>query len=61
MFFSSHARSVTILYRGGDLEKSRSRYLVDQLATRSNIDVLFLSEVVAGDGEDCSRRVTSHR
>ena len=37
MFFSSHARSVTILYRGDTLEKSMSRYLVDQLATRPNI------------------------
>ena len=27
MFFSTHARSVTILYRGGGLEKSMSRYL----------------------------------
>jgi thioredoxin reductase (NADPH) len=50
MFFSNHARSVTILYRGENLEKSMSRYLVDQLATRSNIDVRFLSEVVAADG-----------
>ena len=52
MFFSSHARNVTILYRGESLEKSMSRYLVDQLATRSNIDVRFLSEVVAADGEE---------
>ena len=37
MFFSTHARSVTILYRGETLEKSMSRYLVDQLATRPNI------------------------
>jgi thioredoxin reductase (NADPH) len=52
MFFSSHARNVTILYRGETLEKSMSRYLVDQLATRSNIDVRFLSEIVAADGEE---------
>ena len=52
MFFSRHARNVTILYRGESLEKSMSRYLVDQLATRSNIDVRFLSEVVAADGEE---------
>ena len=37
MFFSTHARSVTILCRGDSLEKSMSRYLVDQLATRPNI------------------------
>ena len=41
MFFSTHARSVTILCRGDGLEKSMSRYLVDQLARRSNIRVLL--------------------
>ena len=40
MFFSSHARSVTILCRGDGLEKSMSRYLIDQLETRPNISVL---------------------
>src|SRR6266571_7514629 len=35
MFFSSHARSATILYRGETLKKSMSQYLVDQLATRA--------------------------
>ena len=38
-FFSTHARSVTILCRGDGLEKSMSRYLIDQLATRANIEV----------------------
>lgn len=51
MFFSSHARSVTILYRGETLEKSMSRYLVDQLATRANIHVRFHAEVTAAHGE----------
>src|SRR3954469_7563890 len=50
LFFSNHARSVTILCRGSTLEKSMSRYLVDQLATRPNIHVLFHSEVVAAHG-----------
>jgi thioredoxin reductase (NADPH) len=57
MFFSNHARSVTILYRGGSLEKSMSHYLIDQLATRSNIDVLFHTEVVAAHGEDALEAV----
>jgi len=52
MFFSTHARSVTVLYRGESLEKSMSSYLVDQLAARSNIDVRFRSEVVAAHGDD---------
>ena len=51
MFFSSHARSVTILYRGETLEKSMSRYLVDQLATRANVHVLFRTEVTAAHGD----------
>ncbi|HET7484371.1 MAG TPA: FAD-dependent oxidoreductase [Solirubrobacterales bacterium] len=51
LFFSTHARSVTILARGERLEKSMSRYLVDQLATRSNIEVMFGTEVEAVHGE----------
>ena len=51
LFFASHARSVTILCRGETLEKSMSRYLVDQLATRSNIQTLYRTEVVAAHGD----------
>jgi thioredoxin reductase (NADPH) len=51
LFFSSHARSVTIIYRGDTLEKSMSRYLVDQVATRSNINVLYRAEVAAAHGD----------
>jgi thioredoxin reductase (NADPH) len=50
MFFSSHARSVTILYRGETIEKSMSRYLVDQLRTRANIRVRCRAEVVGAHG-----------
>jgi len=52
IFFSTHARSVTILCRGEGLEKSMSRYLIDQLASRSNIRVLSRTEVVAAHGDD---------
>jgi thioredoxin reductase (NADPH) len=51
MFFSTYARSVTILCRGDGLHKSMSSYLVDQLATRSNIDVMIGTEVVAAHGD----------
>jgi thioredoxin reductase (NADPH) len=51
LFFSTHARSVTILCRGDRLEKSMSRYLVDQLATRSNIHVTYGVEITAVHGE----------
>jgi thioredoxin reductase (NADPH) len=51
MFFSAHARSVTILYRGETLARSMSQYLVEQLETRANIRVLYRSEVVAAYGD----------
>jgi thioredoxin reductase (NADPH) len=51
MFFSTHARSVTILYRGGAIEKSMSRYLADQIAARPNIRVMLHTEVAAAHGD----------
>ena len=51
LFFSTHARSVTILCRGDTLEKSMSRYLIDQLAMRPNIQTLYRSEVAAAHGD----------
>ncbi len=51
LFFSTHARSVTILCRGDALEKSMSSYLIDQLTTRSNIDVTYGAEVEAVHGD----------
>jgi thioredoxin reductase (NADPH) len=51
LFFSNHARTVTILCRGETLEKSMSQYLVDQLRTRSNIGVRFRATLAAVHGE----------
>jgi thioredoxin reductase (NADPH) len=51
LFFSTHARSVTILCRGETLEKSMSRYLIDQIALRSNIYTSYRAEVVAAHGD----------
>ena len=49
--FSTHARSVTVICRSSSLEKSMSRYLVDQLAARGNIRTLHRVEVVAAHGD----------
>jgi thioredoxin reductase (NADPH) len=49
--FSTHARSVTMLCRGDGLEKSMSRYLIDQIEIRSNIRTLPRTEVVAAHGD----------
>jgi thioredoxin reductase (NADPH) len=51
LFFASHARNVTILYRGESLEKSMSHYLIEQLATRANIHVRCRAEVIAAHGD----------
>jgi thioredoxin reductase (NADPH) len=51
LFFSTHARSVTIIARGGTLERSMSRYLIEQIATRRNIEVVFEAEVVGVHGD----------
>ena len=51
MFFSTHARTVTILYRGDGVETSMSRYLIDQIAVRPNIRVLLHAEVSAAYGD----------
>jgi thioredoxin reductase (NADPH) len=51
LFFSTHAKSVTMLCRGAGLESSMSRYLIDQLATRPNIHTRFGAEIAAVHGE----------
>jgi thioredoxin reductase (NADPH) len=60
MFFSAHARSVTILYRGETLEKSMSQYLVDQLTTRANVRVLYRTEVIAAHGDTTLEAIDIH-
>jgi thioredoxin reductase (NADPH) len=60
MFFSGHARSVTIVYRGESLEKSMSQYLVDQLATRANIQVLYRTEIAAAHGDSSLEAIDVH-
>jgi len=49
--FATHARRVTIVCRGEGLERSMSRYLVDQIATCSNIEVLSRAVVSAAHGD----------
>ena len=49
--FANHARSVTLVVRGGSLERSMSRYLIDQLRRKPNIAVRLGSEVTAAHGE----------
>jgi thioredoxin reductase (NADPH) len=52
IFFSNHARSVTLLVRGESLAASMSHYLIEQIATKVNIRVETRSEVVAVHGDE---------
>ena len=51
LFFSSHARTVTIVCRGDSLEKSMSQYLVEQVRRKPNITVELGAEVAAVHGD----------
>jgi thioredoxin reductase (NADPH) len=52
VFFSSYARSVTLVVRGEALEKSMSHYLIRQLRAKPNVRAELRSEVVAVHGGD---------
>jgi thioredoxin reductase (NADPH) len=60
MFFSTYARTVTILHRGDDLRKSMSHYLVEQLTGRENIHVRYRCEVIAADGDTSLEAIDVH-
>ncbi|MFY9745859.1 MAG: FAD-dependent oxidoreductase [Acidobacteriaceae bacterium] len=51
MHFSRVAKKVTMLVRGDGLERSMSKYLIDQIAGTSNITVETRSEIVEAMGE----------
>jgi thioredoxin reductase (NADPH) len=51
MFFASHARTVSLVVRGDSLEKSMSRYLIEQIRGKENIQVMLRSEVQALHGD----------
>jgi thioredoxin reductase (NADPH) len=52
MFFSSYARSVTIVVRGPGLVMSMSQYLIEQIGKKHNIKVEPFTHVVSVNGED---------
>jgi len=58
MFFANKARRVFILYRGGDLRRSMSDYLVRQIEEHENIEVLLDTSVVSVEGEEHLERIT---
>lgn len=51
LYFANHARRVTLVVRGDSLDKSMSRYLIEQLGGKSNVTVQLRAEVVAAHGD----------
>ena len=57
VFFSRHAKSVTLLVRGPSLEASMSYYLIKQLEEIDNVCVRTRTEVVGAMGEEHLQRL----
>ena len=51
MFFANYARTVTLLVRGASLAATMSHYLIEQLASKDNVQVRTRRQVVAVEGE----------
>ena len=51
MFFSKHAKKVTMLVRAESLKNSMSKYLIDQIAATSNIEVRTECQVLEAFGD----------
>ena len=58
MFFSRHARKVTMLVRGASLSSGMSQYLVDRINETPNIEVLLNTSVAAAHGNGKLEAVT---
>ncbi len=52
VYFSGYASKVSLLVRAPSLDRSMSRYLIDQIAGLSNIDVRTRAQAVAAEGTD---------
>jgi thioredoxin reductase (NADPH) len=52
MYFSKYAKKVVMLVRGDSLKSSMSKYLIDQIAATSNIEVQTCCQVVEAMGGD---------
>jgi len=58
VYLSRHAKSVTLLVRGKDLEHSMSYYLIQQIAEVPQISVRTCTEIVAAQGDGHLEQLT---
>jgi thioredoxin reductase (NADPH) len=59
MFFSSYAAEVKVLVRGEGLKLTMSQYLIGEIASKANIEVIPFTEVVAVEGDEHLQRVVT--
>ncbi|HLJ04484.1 MAG TPA: FAD-dependent oxidoreductase [Solirubrobacteraceae bacterium] len=57
LFLSQHSASCRLMIRGGDLSASMSRYLIDEIERRPEIELLTHREVVGLEGGSALRSV----
>lgn len=58
LHFARFARTVFLVVRGDNLEKSMSQYLISRIESTPNIEVRFETEVVGGGGGEHLERLT---
>jgi thioredoxin reductase (NADPH) len=58
VFFSRHARSVTLIVRGKELGQSMSHYLIEQIREIDNIEVRLRTSVIGAHGEEHLEELT---
>jgi thioredoxin reductase (NADPH) len=59
MFFSSYAVEVKVLVRGEGLKLTMSQYLIGEIASKANIQVVPYTEVLAVEGEEHLQRIVT--
>jgi thioredoxin reductase (NADPH) len=60
LYLAKHARHVTLLVRGDNLERSMSEYLIREIEATANITVRLHAEVTDGHGSDHLEALTLH-
>jgi thioredoxin reductase (NADPH) len=59
MFFSSYATKVKVLVRGEGLRLTMSQYLIGEIASKANIEIVPFTEVRAVEGEEHLERIVT--
>ena len=57
MFFSNYATEVKVLVRGEGLKLTMSQYLIGEIASKANIEIVPFTEVRAVEGEEHLERI----